>query len=614
MKRLVFAISVVAAAFFLLPNSVFAQQQRRPNVLFEQQCATCHGNPNVERTPDPAVLRRMTAQRIYDALTTGPMSVQAQDLTDIEKRRVAEYLTEQKIVAAEIAEAEHMPNPCPANQKIADPSAIASWNGWGVDVVNTRFQPERTARLSSDAVPRLKLKWAFGLPGATAVYGQPTPVGGFVFVASDTGYVYALDANSGCVHWSFHAQSGVRNAITVGPISGRAGAYAAYFGDMRANVYAVDANTGALMWKVLVEDHPLARITGSPKLYGDRLYVPVSSWEESGAGTLTYACCTFRGSIVALDVTNGRQIWKTYTIAEAPKPTRKNSVGTQLWGPAGGAIWSSPTIDTKRNAIYVTSGNSYTSPAAKTTDSLIAFSMDTGQILWSAQATADDAWIAGCAPMNAQQQAAPSAFNRSENCPDDLGPDSDFAASPILLPLPDGRDVLIVGQKNGTVGARDPEKQGTVIWNTNVASKPPLPQGEIVWGGAADGQYVYFGLDSGGIVSLRLTDGQRHWYISITPSIPQRRSNSAAVTTIPGAVFSGGWDGVVRAFSSEDGKLLWQFDTIREFETINRVSAKGGSMGGPGPTIADGKLFVSSGYIGVQNGLPGNVLLAFDIE
>src|SRR5262245_40604856 len=171
------------------------------------------------------------------------MSVQAQDLTDTEKRRVAEYLTEQKIVAAEIAEAEHMPNPCPANQKIADPSAMASWNGWGVDVVNTRFQPERTARLSSDAVARLKLKWAFGLPGATAVYGQPTPVGGFVFVASDTGYVYALDANSGCVHWSFHAQSGVRNAITVGPIGGRVGAYAAYFGDMRANVYAIDAST-----------------------------------------------------------------------------------------------------------------------------------------------------------------------------------------------------------------------------------------------------------------------------------------------------------------------------------------------------------------------------------
>ena len=556
----------------------------------------------------------MTAQRIYDALTTGPMSIQAKDLTDLEKRRIAEYLTEQKIVAAELAEAEHMPNPCPANQKIGDPSAAASWNGWGVDLVNTRFQPESAARLSKDVLPRLKLKWAFGLPGATAVYGQPTPVGGFVFVASDTGYVYALDAKSGCVHWSFHAQSGVRNAISVGPISGRAGAYAAYFGDMRANVYAVDVNTGALIWKVLVEDHPLARITGTSKLYGNRLYVPVSSWEESGAGTATYPCCTFRGSLVALDATNGRQIWKTYTIAEAPKPTRKNSIGTQLWGPAGGAIWSSPTIDTKRNAIYVTSGNAYTSPAAKTTDSLIAFNMDTGRILWSAQATADDAWIAGCAPMNAQQQAAASAFRRSENCPDDLGPDSDFAASPILLTLPDGRDVLIVGQKNGTVGARDPEKQGAVLWNTNVASRPPLPQGEIVWGGAADGQYVYFGLDSGGVISLRLTDGQRHWFTTIMPAIPERQSNSAAVTAIPGAVFAGGWDGVVRAFSSDDGSVVWQFNTIRDFETINRVSAKGGSMGGPGPTIADGRLFVSSGYIGVQNGLPGNVLLAFEVE
>jgi polyvinyl alcohol dehydrogenase (cytochrome) len=614
MKRRRFTIGIVAAAFVLLPMAVFAQQQRRPNVLFEQECATCHGNPNVERAPDPALLRRMTAQRIYDALTAGPMAVQAKDLTDLEKRRIAEYLTEQKIVAAEIADAGQMPNRCLTNQRIAEPAATASWNGWGVDLVNTRFQPERAARLAEDAVPRLKLKWAYGLPGATAVYGQPTPVGGFVFVASDTGYVYALDADSGCVHWSFHAQSGVRTAVSVGPISGRLGGYAAYFGDMRANVYAVDADTGALIWKVLVEDHPLARITGSPKLHGNRIYVPVSSWEESGAATPTYPCCTFRGSLVALDVTNGRQIWKTYTIAEVPKPTRKNSAGTQLWAPAGGAIWSSPTIDAKRNAIYVTSGNAYTSPAAKTTDSLMAFNIDTGEVLWSAQATADDAWIAACAPMNAQQQASPPAFNKSENCPDDVGPDSDFAASPILVTLPNGHDALIVGQKNGMVGARDPETQGALMWNTNVAPRAPFPQGEIVWGGAVDGQYVYYGLDSGGVVSLRLTDGQRHWFTSITPAIPERRSNSAAVTAIPGVIFSSGWDGVVRALASDDGKPLWQFNTIRDFETVNRVSAKGGSMGGPGPTLADGKLFVSSGYIGVQNGIPGNVLLMFAVE
>ena len=618
MARKSVRVMVVAGLLFFATAAIAqqpgAQQPVRPNALFEQACASCHSNASEDRSgPDPATLRKMAPARIYTALTTGIMAPQATALSDAEKRAIAEYLGEGKIVSAEVADASRMANRCTTGQVLRNPSEMPSWNGWGVDAVNSRFQP--AAAIAADQVPRLKLKWAFGFPGATAAYGQPTVVSGRVFVGSDTGYVYALDAATGCVHWSFQAQAGVRSAVSIGPMVGQSGRYTAYFGDMRANVYAVDATTGESIWRVTVEDHGLARITGSPKLHENRLYVPVSSWEEPSASSPTYPCCTFRGSLVALDIATGSQVWKTYTIAEAPKPTRKNSTGTQQWAPAGGAIWSSPTIDAKRNLLYVTTGNSYTAPAAPTTNALMALDMTTGGIRWFQQATTDDAWISGCGPTPGQiQNGAQPATSVSDNCPDDLGPDYDFAASAILRTLPNGREILVAGQKSGVVGARDPERQGALMWNTDVTIRPPGPQGEIVWGGAADNENAYFGLDSGAVVALQLTGGTRRWRTALEPSSNQHRSNSAAVTAIPGVVFSGGWDGTMRAFASATGNLLWSFNTVRDFETVNRVEARGGSIGGPGPTVAGGMLFVTSGYIGVQRGIPGNVILAFSVE
>ncbi len=489
---------------------------------------------------------------------------------------------------------------CPINAPLGDLAAKPAWNGWGVDMQNTRYQPAKDAGLSPSQVARLKLKWAFGVPNAKSMIGQPIMAGGRVFISGDTHTVYSLDAVTGCQYWSFIAEDDVRNAPTIGPTPERSNRPSLYFGDLKGNVYAVDATNGELLWKVKADPHPKARITASPKLYEGRLYIGVSSLEEVGSSNPAYQCCTFRGSVLALDAATGRQIWKTYTINEPAKPTHKNSKGTQLWGPAGGGVWNSPTIDAKRRLLFVGTGDSYTEPAPKTTDSIMALDLASGKIVWSVQDLGGDAWIVGC-----------DATPKPENCPTKMGPDFDFGSSPILKNLPNGRSILVAGQKSGIVWAHDPDRQGAVVWKIQTAQKAPSFTGQIVWGGAADDQNAYFGLSSGGVIAIGLAGGVRKWFAPLEPAEGRARGRESALSVIPGVVFSTGWDGVVHALSSADGHVLWEYDTVKSYETVNKVAAKGGSMGGPGPTVADGMLFVGSGFPGVQNGLPGNVLLAF---
>ena len=477
---------------------------------------------------------------------------------------------------------------------------VASWNGWGLDDSNSRFQPAEAAQLSAAQVPQLKLKWAHGFSGVKSVLGQPSVVGGRVYIGVDTGAVYSLDANTGCLYWSYKADAGVRTAITIAPVT--TARRAAYFGDLKANVYAVDAATGELIWKVHVDDHASARITGAPKVFENRVYVPVASGEEGAGGNATYACCTFRGSVVALDAITGKQIWKTFTIAETPKQAGKNTNGTLRWAPAGGGVWNSPTIDAKRHALYVGTGDAYTSPAPDTTDSIMAMDLDSGKILWSVQDTQDDTWLAGC-----------TGAKMPENCPAKVGPDHDFGAPPILKTLPDGRTLLIAGQKSGNVWAHDPDKKGAVVWKTALVANTTEFGGKIIWGGAADGQNAYFGLGTGGIAAVQLRDGERQWFTALPPAaaVAAHTGQDGPLTAIPGVVFSDGWDGVLRALSTATGHVLWEYNTVQDYQTVNGVAGKGGSMGASGPVVAGGMLFVPSGYIGVKNGMPGNVLLVF---
>jgi polyvinyl alcohol dehydrogenase (cytochrome) len=587
--------------------------------LFKEHCASCHAG-QVDRAPTLDVLRAMSPQRILDVLEFGSMVSMTHGRTTAERRALAEFASG-KSLGERFTIAPAPKAMCRSTSAFSIDSTQSAWNGFGRDLSNARFQSSSTGMSAAD-VPRLRLKWAFGLPGDVQSWAAITLVGGRVFTGSIAGNVYSLDARTGCVYWAFDAGTIVRTAVSVGRIgTDEPARYGAYFGDARGNAYAVDASTGRLLWKVSVESFPSARLTGSPVLHRGRLYVPVSSSEE-GAGSLPdYECCRFRGSVVALDAATGRQIWKSYTIPDEPRPTRRNARGTQLWGPSGGAIWSSPVVDEARRALYVTTGNNYSDPPTATSDAFVAMDLDTGTIVWTHQVTPRDAYVSAC------------RLTDKTNCPEAKGPDFDFAASPILVSLPNGTRALVAGHKSGNVYAVDPDRQGARLWEARVGEGGSM--GGVQWGSAADRQNVYVALSDlgrvmlpytqftdadrnrgGGMFALRLADGARVWHTAPPPCDSRPRcspAQSGAVSATDGVAFSGSLDGHIRAYAADTGKVVWDFDTVREFETVNGVPARGGSLDGPGPVIGDQMMFVNSGYT-VDGGIPGNVILAFSVD
>ncbi len=573
------------------------------NAVYQTHCAQCH-DKGVGRAPQLLAMNLMTPENVMTALTTGKMAAQGKGLSAAEMHAVAAFVTG-KTFGAEAAPAQQ--GMCASPAPFEHPFAGAYWNGWGAGLANLRMQPAAMAGLTAEQVPQLKLKWAFGFPGASKSFAQPSVVGGRIFAGSDSGRVFSLDAATGCTIWTFKADAGVRSAITIGEAGGR---WMAYFGDQKAQAYALDAATGTQLWKVHVEEHPAAMITGSPVLYEGRLYVPDSSYEEVTGASPKYECCKFRGALSALDAATGKVIWKTYTIAETPHPVRKNKQGTQLYGPSGAGVWSAPTIDPKRRAVYVVTGDAYSDPPARTSDAFLAFDLDTGKLLWSRQLTEGDAYNLGC-PSN-------------DNCPEAKGPDYDFGCSPNLVEFPNGKRALIAGQKSGMVHALDPDQQGEVLWQTRVGKGGPL--GGVQWGNASDQQYVYAAVsdhmpwkdpkEGGGLVALKAATGEKVWAAPPIPcgDKPQCSSaQSAAVTLIPGVVFSGSLDGHMRAYATADGHILWDVDTATDYNAVNDVKAKGGSIDGPGPVAVGGTLYVTSGY-GMFGAKPGNVLLAFTVD
>ncbi|MGA8034439.1 MAG: PQQ-binding-like beta-propeller repeat protein [Candidatus Acidiferrales bacterium] len=568
--------------------------------LFAAHCASCHTPFNPVRAPWPQTLQLMTQQTILQALETGRMQAQGSTMTHEERFVLASYLGRKEPLQTGNG------NACPANQ--AAVASAALWNGWGVDLDNSRFQPDAAAGLAKSDVPRLRVKWAFGLPGATGAGGPATIFRGRLYFGGGDGAVHALDARTGCQYWSFLAPAAVRTAISVSD-EGKI----AYFGDVQARAYAVDTSNGAVIWKTDLDQHPFAMITGAPKLNGGKLYVPVSSAEELGAANPKYECCTFRGSVAALDAKTGRILWQTYTIAEnASRVASDSDSGKASYGPSGAAVWNSPTIDSEKGVMYFGTGDNYSENATATSDAIFAVRLEDGKTLWVKQLTKGDAFNIGC------------VVEDKANCPKDAGPDFDIGAPPILRKLNDGKRILIVGQKSGVVYGLDPDDKGNKVWQTRIGKGSAL--GGVEFGAAADEKTVYVPLSDwnpdpklgGGVFALEIATGKKVW--NAAPAVPTciakpgcSAAQPAPATLISGVVFSGSMDGHMRAYDTATGAVVWDFDTTGSFPTVNGVDAHGGSLNYAGAVVAGGMVYVMAGY-SINAGMPGNVVLAFSVD
>jgi polyvinyl alcohol dehydrogenase (cytochrome) len=593
--------------------------------LYRERCASCHDSPT-GRTPSLAAMKQMTGEAIYAALTNGAMKSQTSGLSTQQVISLLVYIAP----AGGTAKRPAFEKSCAGNAPF-EPGQ-GGWGGWSPSVTNSRYQDPKAAGLAANDVSRLKLKWAFNLGTVTVARGQPTVAGNRVFVSTLAGDVYALDTASGCVHWAFRATAGVRSGVAVGEADG---VPAIFFGDRSAVMYALNAASGELLWKTRPVEHLLASITAIPQFYKGVIYQGFSSIEEALVADPNAVCCTFRGSVVALDAATGRTIWQSYTIAEPAKPivpakpvaNDKPLATGKGMGPSGAAIWSTPTIDEQKGALYVATGDNYSHPVTVTSDAILAFDLKTGKLLWSRQLTQGDAYNGSCS------SRAPA------NCPDKEGTDADFGQPPILAQLGGGKRALVIAQKSGMVHAIDPDADGKILWQTRAGAGGLL--GGSQWGSAADAQRVYVAISDvvlhtiadaaapggrrivpdpkrgGGLHAIDLKTGRMVWSsrpatCPVTQAICSP-AQSAAVTAIAGAVFSGALDGHMRAYSTADGSVIWDFNTAREFQTVNGKPARGGSIDATGAAVAGGMVFVNSGD-NEFGGMPGNVLLAFSVD
>jgi polyvinyl alcohol dehydrogenase (cytochrome) len=598
--------------------------------LYKERCARCHdsdttGQPQ-GRVPSIGAIKQMTGGAIYAALTNGVMKSQTSGLSTQDVLSLVVYIAPTGDANAKPAFEKSCTGDVPLTPRASAGGGPwgGPWGGWSPSVTNSRYQDAKAAGLAAADVPRLKLKWAFNLGAVTMGRGQPAVAGNRVFTGTLAGDVYAIDAGSGCIHWAFRATAGVRSGVALGYAGADAnGVPAVFFADRSAVMYALNAESGELLWKTRPVEHQLASSSATPQFYKGVIYQGFSSIEEALVADPNAVCCTFRGSVVALDAATGRIIWESFTIPEPAKPTGRG----REQGPSGVAIWSTPTIDEQKGALYVATGDNYSNPVTETSDAVLAFDLKTGKLLWSRQLMQGDAYNGAC------------SSREPANCPDKNGPDFDFGQPPILVPLGAGKRALVIWQKSGMVHALDPDAEGKILWQTRVGAGGLL--GGSQWGSAADSRRIYVAISDvvlhsvvdaaapgghrivpdpkkgGGLHAVDLKSGAIVW--SARPATcPATQAicspaQSAAVTAIPGAVFSGSLDGHIRAYSTADGRVIWDFNTARELPTVNGKPARGGSIDATGAAVAGGLVFVHSGY-NQFGGMPGNVLLAFSVD
>lgn len=570
--------------------------------LFYENCADCH-NGRVYKAPATVWLEMMAPDVLLAAMNEGLMQEQAATLNPEERVQIAEYLSRTSLADFK---APPPPPPCePAPGPLAGtPPARVSW---GHDT--KRFIPGEVAGLTRDDLKTLTLKWAFAFPNAVRARSQPTIGWNTIFVGSQNGTIYAFDLATGCTRWTMRAGAEVRTGIVADPEAKRL-----YFGDVLGRAYAISAENGALLWRTKIDDHPNATMTATPTLADGRLFVPISSLEVTSAADPGYPCCTFRGSVNAVDPDTGKILWRTHTIDNPPTEQGKTSIGTPVLGPSGAPVWSPIAYDEKRGRLYFGSGENYSSPADENSDAVFAIDANTGEKVWQTQLTRGDAWNVGCMMGN-------------ENCPVENGPDVDLSAAPLLITLAGGRDIIVVGQKSGVTYGINVD-DGEILWSQRLGHGGT--QGGVHFGMAALDDMVFVPIvdmadthdartydesqRGAGIHAISAATGEIRWRAFADNDCGDRQfcdpGISAAATALPGAVIAGHLDGQLHAYDARTGDILWSYDTTQPHQTITGQTGAGGSMSGPGVAIANGHVVSNSGY-GLYFHMPGNLLMVF---
>jgi polyvinyl alcohol dehydrogenase (cytochrome) len=560
----------------------------------------------------------MRLGNLFFAMTDGKMKAQSATLSERQRGELVDYIVGRQPLDEGWIDSLRCARP---TGKPAKSNGVATVTGFGFTPDNHRRLTRAQAGIATTDLPDFELAWALAFPRASTMRAQAAVVGNMLYLpVGDEARLFAIDVSGDkpCFSWVYASSTPLRTGAAYGVLS--SGRAVLAFADVATWVHLVDASTGKLIWKRQVGRWDLSNTTGTPQIVGDRVYTPVSASEINFGGEDSHECCKTHGMFAALDARNGRMLWRYETMADA-KPVRDRGDGKMLWGPSGAPIWSSPVVDAARGLIYVGTGEATSAPAADTTDSILALDMKTGKLRWKFQATPDDIFLTSC-------------LRRPEglNCPrEGRMLDVDFGASPILAKLADGREVLLAGQKSGTLWALDPDT-GKLLWSREFGKGSPL--GGIHWGMAFDGQRVFVpihkfpgpdGTDANqtpGLHAVDVATGQVQWSFTSTadcsgdrptrvPTCAANTGLTGAPAVIDGAVVEGSADGWLRAFDAANGRLLWSFDTARPYTGVNGVAGHGGAIDNASIIAANGLLFVNSGYALIGGQRAGNVFLAF---
>jgi streptogramin lyase len=600
--------------------------EARGAVLYEQHCDACHSLPEM-KAPELATLKKMPYTRVAYSLEFGMMMQQAAHLTSDDRYAISKYLSSANTESRDEWIDEHS---CDSAGPL-DVGAVPTGN-WGSGSGNRR-SVETGVSISPENVGNLKLKWSLAIPGVTEMRSQPVSADGVLFLGTANGNVLAIDQESGCIRWRYTANSAVRSSLNLDTTSD--GKPTLFFADDRGTVYAVNANNGRLRWSSSQRWFPVTVISGSLAFHDDVLYVPISSFETALAGVDAYPCCRSHGGVAALNAIDGSPVWKYETTPHATK-VGTTSAGTDIWGPSGAAVWTTPAIDKERGRIYIGTAQNMSAPATHNSDSVVALDMSTGEEVWVFQATAGDIWNVAC------------HLGRA-NCPEESGPDFDFGGGITLTRDSSGNDIIVAGQKSGVVYALDPDRSGAVIWERQLSQG--TSNGGIHWGVSSSGDTVWVTVadpprqregyvPKPGVHALDLADGSIRWSQLVTrgcnidPSAAPRvglvamqegepqdlwpecsfyYGHSAAPLHANGVVYAGALDGKVRLLHADTGEILRVIETNREFEGANGVDGHGGAIDLSGIVVDRNRLFIYSGY-GMFGQMPGNVLLSYELQ